>query len=513
MTNNWQRLPPFAIVFFSVKALRQLLNLYPALIGVAFTANQLNLSTQEIVFYLGCAFLVLVLGALLNWLNFFYSPEPDKILIRSGIFNKERIELNFDRIQSVSIKEPFYFRPFGLVILSMDSAGSSQNEVNIAALTRETAQGLKHTIQCFSDKLEPSPASVQGASQAEDRDQEKRPDKASDLNSEALLITRSIKDIVIHGITRNRAWIFIALAWPLFERMEGLVYGVFERLGFDISAWLGAQSSAVLFATITVLLLLFLALTSLLSVVGSIFALANYRLSYGDGSYQRNSGLLNKHEIKVKRSRLQAIIYEKNWLDIVFNRAVLTLEPFSSGAGQNAMDSLMQKILVPSIRDEEFDELAAHVWAKFSVKRHAFRPISRFYIVRKFINYALVLGLGISAVAFNLDQPGILAFLLLVPLLLPVLYLRWRRYGWQSVGDFIVLRSGFIGHSYVCFPRFKIQQAQYHQSLMLERRGLASISFVLASRRVTIPFISEIDAKQLVDQSIADAEFSGLSWM
>ncbi|MDP2613947.1 PH domain-containing protein, partial [Oceanobacter sp. 2_MG-2023] len=86
-----------------------------------------------------------------------------------------------------------------------------------------------------------------------------------------------------------------------------------------------------------------------------------FKLYAGKNVYQRNSGLLNKHEIQVKKSRVQALRYVQNWMDRIVGRLVLILEPFNASSGQPAA-SIMQKILVPSINDTEFDGLAKHVY-------------------------------------------------------------------------------------------------------------------------------------------------------
>lgn len=140
----------WAIVFFAFRGLKHIANLYPAFIGVFITAQHFDLGWGAIALYTFYAFVVLVLGASLYYLNFFYIQQGDKFLIRSGILQKDRLELPFARIQNITVKEPFYFRPLGLVILNMDSAGSAQKEVGIAALSLAKAATIKDTIEQYN---------------------------------------------------------------------------------------------------------------------------------------------------------------------------------------------------------------------------------------------------------------------------------------------------------------------------------------------------------------------------
>ena len=47
-------------------------------------------------------------------------------------FEVAQIDLDFSRVQNVLIINPFYFRPLGLVSLTIESAGSSDEEVVLA---------------------------------------------------------------------------------------------------------------------------------------------------------------------------------------------------------------------------------------------------------------------------------------------------------------------------------------------------------------------------------------------
>ena len=66
--------------------------------------------------------------------------------VRRGIFEVAQIDLDFSRVQNVSIINPFYFRPLGLVSLTIESAGSSDEEVVLAALRDDHAEHIRQAI-------------------------------------------------------------------------------------------------------------------------------------------------------------------------------------------------------------------------------------------------------------------------------------------------------------------------------------------------------------------------------
>ena len=47
----------------------------------------------------------------------------------------------------------------------------------------------------------------------------------------------------------------------------------------------------------------------------------------------------------------------------------------------------------------------------------------------------------------------------------------------------------------------------------MKRRQLCSVSFILASGAVDVPFIKEIQGRELINRSLYEVETSGKSWM
>jgi len=74
----------------------------------------------------------------LAWLRFQYRVSADTIQVQQGIFTRQSLTLEFDRIQNVRIETPIYLRPFGLARLSIESAGSSSEEVHLPRHSHST---------------------------------------------------------------------------------------------------------------------------------------------------------------------------------------------------------------------------------------------------------------------------------------------------------------------------------------------------------------------------------------
>src|SRR5690554_6315503 len=149
---SWHRTPLLTIVFFAAKEIRALVrnitNLLPVLAAVVVT-DKLWVTYSVIGAYLT----YIVIRAVLNQRYFLYSLADDAIHLRSGILGKTNLTLKYERIQQAEIDQSWYLRPFGLVTLRIDSAGSAGKEVEIPGLSMTRAHYLRseeHTSELQS---------------------------------------------------------------------------------------------------------------------------------------------------------------------------------------------------------------------------------------------------------------------------------------------------------------------------------------------------------------------------
>ena len=91
--------------------------------------------------------------------------------------------------------------------------------------------------------------------------------------------------------------------------------------------------------------------------------------------------------------------------------------------------------------------------------------------------------------------------------------LRWKRWGIATDSNFIYIRKGLIGVDYYCFPTYKLQQTQFKQNLLMKKRKLATVKFVLASGSLKVPMIHEELAYKLINEGLTKVESCDKSWM
>jgi putative membrane protein len=103
--------------------------------------------------------------------------------------------------------------------------------------------------------------------------------------------------------------------------------------------------------------------------------------------------------------------------------------------------------------------------------------------------------------------------LVLWPMHVALVYMKWRRAGLAIDGDLVVARGGTIGIEYYVFQAAKLQEVSHVQSVLMRRRRLSSLVFNTASSTVKVRYLNTDFAKAVVDYCVYSAESAENSWM
>ena len=511
---QWQRLSPIAIVYFGASFIfnlvSQIVYLIPVIVfGYDYIKSNPSISIPIAI----AAILVILTSALLSFYFFQYRLGKNSIEIRSGVFSKKHINLPFSRIQNVKIEQPIYYRITDYACLILDTAGSNKQEAKVVALPLHFAEQLKkeimtqHREQGFQTTDETSSIDELNSLPKEDE------------YHEQVLNTRAIKDLVIHGITSNRIWIFLGILAPFYEKLSGYIQQAFQTIGIDLAKLFDPTTHSIwqlgLYAvSMTMMIMLVLVI---FSIIGSLITFYGFTLNKVDDRYIRKSGLFTKHEVSMRHSRLQKIAHKRDWLDMLLGRVNLLFEQSNTqlkGAEGGNVSALSDKIMVPSVTPKEAQELINDVYPNQQFEHTTFNSISKRFLVR----YLGFLGAPVYIVlsAFFIATENYLALLPLsaVFLLLALLtFMRWKRWGYAWDEQFIYIRTGLIGIDHFVFPIHKIQQTIFKQSKFMKSKQLCTVKLVLASGAVNIPFIDQQHGAELINRCLYEVETSGKSWM
>jgi|GEM_PF-1119952 len=504
---TWNRLAPAAIIHFIIKFIvgfaKNGIQNVAYLGGIAiFTGDNRWFILGAIAAAAGAALLI---GGILSYLNFRFRLDGQTFLINRGVFNKKRLTLSFDRIQNVVIKEPFYFRPFGLVALALESAGSSDEEVSLAGIPAPLALDIRRTVlerRDIPSATEDKPATPADA-------EAPSPDA---LESE-LLLAQPISELARYGLSNNNIWVVAGIAM-------GATFQQFDAWEKDAEAFI--ETSIIPFTgdDATVLGLLFAAgimmvllLLTMFSVIGAVIVYYRFRLSYADGRYHRETGLFERLETSVPETKVQSLQINQPWPARLLGRWHLVLRQVGFGKAKNSAQNRKSSFIIPSVQPPFYQALADKLFGQLDWRTMQLRSISRFY-VWKTVFYWFLIPAVLAAIPLTATQGALGLLVLAVPFMVtPLVLLRHARFGYWSDGKVAVVRQGFVGSRMTAFPFHKAQTVSMTQSPSQRRRGLATLKVQLAGQTLTIPYVPLGDAQAWHDRILFEVETSKKAWM
>ncbi len=507
-SHDWQRISPIAILFFTEKLIKIFLsNLVAFLPALYFGYDGLKANPQIGLAIITGLLLFICLTTFLNYYFFQYRLTQDHIEIRSGVFSKKHINLPFTKIQNVKLEQPIYYRPFNYTCLQLDTAGSAKQEAQVVALKVDFAEQLKKEIL----------AQHQTALHSETHDEQvTAKDYSIEIENEVVLNTRSIADLVIHGITNNRIWIFLGGLAPFFDNIASYIVTTLSEFGLNIEQLLTFADKPMWQITLYALTLTFLILLPFIffSIAGAVVTFYGYTLSKVGDRYIRRSGLLTKYEVSMRLSRLQMVIRQQDWLDLLLKRINLKFEQTNNALTQHHAGAQNSRIIVPSIFPHQCSALVNDVYPDNQMMTIDYQRISKRFLLRNLVYILLPLYTLVAAFFIITGQSQFLWGI--TPLAVfagSLIFMRWYRWGYASDDKFVYIRRGFFGVDYLCFEHYKVQQVKFKQSWFQQHHQLCSISVVLAAGAINLPFIKADDGSALLDEVLYQVESSGKSWM
>lgn len=462
---QWQRVSPIAVIHFLLANIKHALNLWPALVGML--ANQ---HAREWLFTYGVPVLVLtVLGfAFLSYWFFRYQFDAEKIQIRSGIFHKKRLTLNFERVQEANLEQAIYFRPFGLWTLRLESAGSSKEEIALPGISEALALEIKQRV--LSSKDDVSQASAVAAETV--------------VNFSLKL---SVLDLIRYGLMHNTMIYVVAIIAPLLgqnDAMWRIMANFVERLA--LTRWLldymAVHSAIVGVFVVAILLVVFFIAIYSLSIVLAVIKFWNYSLSAQGERLQYEAGLFNRVACGFRKHKLQTIIIKQSLLARLLNRYSLEIRQTNERAKPGAP---LQGFIIPVLTIAQLDEVLA-LLAVDELHWQRTRPIQ---ILWHSLIWGGLLTVALAVFAQLSAAISLLWVLLPIPLLSLISWKVWYAKRFSLSPNGFAIRQGLLGYSIAYIPQIKVQKLELTQGPLSRFHTCGAMTVWSGATRESINYV------------------------
>lgn len=501
--HEWHRLSPIGVVYFILRTLvnaakHGVQGLVPlAAIFVATGDSRWFILSLVAI----AAFIFLIAIAILSYLKFHYKVTDDTFYIKSGIFKKKDLTLHFERIQNVAFTEPLYFRPFDLVIMTLESAGSSSEEVNLGGIPRSLANVYRTKILNFKNNASTASETINIENLHENTESED-------------VIQLPLSELIRYGLMNTTIWVIAAAIIGFISQIDSNDEAMVEGLKDNALAIIGTNEITIALYGITAIIFV-VAFLLLLSIIGTIIVNYDYRLTRSKDRFHRTKGLFERQETSLLESKIQSLVINQPWIAKLLNRNILQLTQvgFSNKSGQELPGS-SPKFLIPSVTKEFSHNFSSTLYPAFDLSSISMQQISRLF-TRKILLWVFLPISLIPATAIAIGTQSVWG---LLPLLLPIIaapavIIRHKKYGFAMQGEYAVVRSGFIGHKLSVFPLHKVQRVNVTQSPGQRRAELATLQIHLAGTSLTIPYIPMQSAIEWRDTILYKVETSEKPWM
>ena len=497
--NDWQRLSPLASIYYLIRIIRILLRDALATLAPLFV---LIITAKDKGFIISLiaigAPLLFGSAALLQYWFFKFRLLDDRIEVNSGVIKRQHRVIHFERVQNINIEQPVYFRPFKLVTLMLETAGSKSGEGDLAGIPASQADTLRDLV-----------LQKQKQAKAANQDQANQEEQNAVTEQDVTPIaTASVPRLVRFGIANNNMLLALAFMSPLFSQPDKWLSKFISKE--DIQLWSEQLGGGSVGPSLLILLTLsaFFLLISLISIAGSILRYYDFKLTLLDTTLKRRSGLINNYEESLTLNKLQALTQRCNYIGRWLKTETLVLS--QAGGSANTPQSKACKFIVPAQTAQNCRDLIAILYPQLDQDLQT-SPIHRRFMRLQLLRVLAVIT-PITVLLWIKVDPKALALMAVPFLLWPLYHQRWKKYRYGISNGYGVFRSGFIGHRYVHFPLFKVQRVNITQSPLQRRRNLATLTIYLASGRYKIPYMPVEDARAWFDEIYYHIESDTRPW-
>jgi putative membrane protein len=405
--------------------------------------------------------------ALVTWWRFRFTVGANEIAIESGVFQRQRRVIPFDRVQDIAIERRLLARLFGTAKVKIETGGSAADEGSLDMIAIADALALR-------DHIRRAPGTA---------------DAAAPAAAEPVLFEMDLGRLLYSGLF-NFSLLFLAAIFAVIQNLEqfGLV---------DSDQWLNptrAEEAAAYFTLRGTLLLipLLLALGVVAGVARTVARDFGFRLTRAEGGLRRRRGLFTLSEVVIPIRRTQVAVIGSGpvarrlgWHGLAFQ----TLGAERKEGGVQAA--------APFARIEELRPILAEAGFAPPPPRDAFTHMPRRALVR-WAGPWLLAGLALTAVALVV-QPGAGVGAAALLVLGGWGALRWRRHAYALGEDALFVTGGLINRRTWVIPFEKAQTFSLTAGPLQRRLGLASLLVDTAGG-------SMVRSPEIVDLDRAEAE-------
>ncbi len=484
-----QRQSPVAVFLILFKFISLLARQAWPLLLVFFFRSGDSENSWFTLFFIGAAALSAVLSVI-AYFKFYFYVKDEELIIEKGVIQKTKLNVPFDRIQTINFNENLIHRFFNVVSLEIDTAGSAGKEFVINALDKDKAVTIREWLLAQKNESQT------------DELNETLENHISPIQDE-LLLHLSVGDLIKVGVGQNHirsAGILLAFVFGSMEYVESAV-------GKKEFKKLETEYAEILINSVISIGLFVLVVAFFITLATTVIRYFDLKFLKTINGFKVISGLFTRQENSANMQKIQLIQWGTNPIKKIFDLMDLRLLQAASSAV-----SRKQAIYVPGCYEAQLNEVRL-AYFPYEMQQHFTQHgIHWRIIIRRLGSYGLVPAAALLLINMASFKSIIIAIIWLILILITSIIYQ-RRWAFYVSEEGIRTTQGIIGSSDILLKWYKVQSVKIKQSIFQKRRGLADIVFYTAGGAVSIPYIEFEKATQLKNYVLYKVEVSKEKWM
>lgn len=450
MMSNYKRLHPITAISNFLKELKQLIAPIIIFLFIGRGGQKESIWEYTPMFFMMLMILIVLISGIVKWRRFTYRLEEGELRIEYGLLVKKKRYIPFERIQSLDLSEGILHRPFGLVKVKIETAGSNvpEAEAELTAIKKSEADEIQQIIS----EAKKSSVKIETNDVTFDVEQ-----------SNEIIYQISKKEMFIMASTSGGAGVIVSALLAFISQFNEMI--PYEKIFKELSHLVESGVFLIIFLIVLILLVAWIG-----SIVVTLIKYNGFTTKLSDGNFIITRGLLERRQTTIPLHRIQAVRITENPLRQLWGYASVFIE---SAGGSVADKESMNVVLIPIVKKSKIPSILGDVLTDYNFHTSFHKAPSRAknrYIIREILKVLPIsAGLAIAFWPFGLLSIILLAFFAVFG------HLRFRAAGWRVEQDQLSLRyRGLLKHT-IFMRRNRIQSMMVKQSWFQRKLQLASI--------------------------------------
>jgi putative membrane protein len=447
-----------------------------------------------VYFYLGTGAILffLLIRAYLIYINFQFKIDQEHFILKRGILKKTNTAIPFHRIQNINFKQNIIQQIIGVFEVSIETAGSSNTEIAIKALSLSKAKGLKEIISKsseFNKKLI--------------TDSETKP-----------FVRVGFLELLKVSLTENHLqnlFLFLAILIGFFQQIQQIIEGLGKAAFLDgfIEDSKNAVSTSILFIFISLILVVLIAFMS--SFVKIFLVHFNLTAYLKEDAFEINQGLFTKKSIVLKKHKVQNITISTNPLKRLVGISFITFKQAVSGKLNKKKNKLIR---IVGCKRAQVDVIKKSLFDTTELENKE-KSFSNDYYKRRIFTLSFLFFLVLYTVLYLVfNQVEILySIVVILPIVVFLTLKKVNKRYYKITDSMLLIGKGLLETHLIYLELFKVQNIKMKQTIFQKRSNVTDLILQTASGKIKIPCINFDDAVKIYNHTLFKVETSKTSWM